>query len=193
MTKTRQCPGCLITLLYQENLDHYQEAGIARYGVTSPECTAAFFEILSKEAQLYGYPPVHRLIVDAYAVQHPPHLEHQLLLKINNRFIDASIQSVNVHLIALYCAIERKIELTAISSVMNLILTNMTKNNAAFEQLEAPLDLGKIRAFDVRNALLEKSLTLEEYTKLGWEWAHAAWNTWSKEHDAIRKCYDKYS
>ena len=58
-------------------------------------CWAIYGEVLAKEYGEYGYPPVHGLTVDAYAAQHPGTPSRQ------------AIQSVAVHLIALYLVLER--------------------------------------------------------------------------------------
>ncbi len=56
------------------------------------------------------------------AAQHPPCIEHQKKFGIKQRFIDASIQSVFIHLIALYLALEKDIPLRDISKRMACIL-----------------------------------------------------------------------
>ena len=184
---TRQCPGCKTTSpLYDYPADN-------RYGVLSPECRATFDEILVKEGELFGYPEAHRLIVDAYWVQHPPHSKVQEELGISKRFVDASIQSIGIHLIALYLAIEKKIALKNIGSRMDHILNYINKHKLSFERLESPCDLGVIKALDVKNVINTKSLTLKEYTNLAWSWAESVWQAWSKQHKTVQNWYEKYS
>ena len=89
------CPGC--GAIFPEGAFPPQ-----RYGVASKECWQAFNTMLAKENMNFGYPEVHRLVVDAYAVQHPQNFELQKSLGISKRFVEASIQSIAVHLIALY-------------------------------------------------------------------------------------------
>lgn len=132
----RACPGCNVVLSFQD----YPADN--RYGVVSPECRAAFDTILALEGERYDYPPAHRLIIDSYGVQHPPHREVQQQLGISERFIKASIQSVAIHLIALYCALEKKMELRSIAAVMDHVLTSMARQGIVFEELQAPADLG---------------------------------------------------
>lgn len=180
----RQCPGCKTE--YQ-----YQEGPIDRYGVMSPECLNTLNELLLKEGEYFGYPPAHRLIIDSNAVQHPPNIELQLTLGINQRFIDASNQSVFIHLIALYIALEKKVEPQNISKIMDKILSK----GVSFEKLEtikAPKDLGTIKIVDIRKQL-ENQITLPEYTNLAWDWARAAWNAWQSYHPIIKEWYEKYS
>lgn len=190
--KTRICPGCKTIFPYQEELNHYSESGIARYGVATPECAATFFEILTLEGERYGYPPAHRLIIDAYALQHPPYKEVQQLLGISPRLIDASIQSISIHLLALYCAIEKKMPLETIAAEMNQILTQSNKHKVTFDLLSPPSGIGVLKAIDVHALMSKKLLTLEEYTQLAWDWAHTVWRAWAHEHDTICTLYEKY-
>lgn len=185
ISQTRQCPGCKVILPY----DDYPASD--RYGILSPECRKSFDEILVKESEYFGYPPVHRLIVDAYALQHPPCLQRQSALNISKRFIDASIQSIGIHLLALYCAFEQKKELRSIASVMGHILANMAARNEVFENLQSPLNVGEIKVIDVRKAM-EALVTLEEYNKVAWDWAHSVWLAWAEHHDKVRQWYQQY-
>lgn len=189
----RQCHGCKSLFPFQESLEHYQFAGIGKYGIATPECLAAYFDILAKENELYGYPPAHRLIVDAYSVQHPRIEEWQKKFNIELRLVRASIQSVPVHLIALYCAIEKQMDLRSIAKVMDAILTNMSKHDIQFNELKSPTELGFIKVGDVKEAFFAKECTLDEYTKLADNWARAAWDAWQEHHATIRHWYEKYS
>lgn len=187
-TSYSKCPGCKTIL---PTSDYPADN---RYGILSPECRHAFDEILVKEAELFGYSVVHRLIIDAYGVQHPPHIEVQEALHISQRFIYASIQSVAIHLIALYLAIEKKRALQEISKDMDRILTFMSQRKIVFEKLEPPIDLGKIRAIDVRNALYTGAeISLDEYERLAWHWAYSAWSVWVPQHALVKQWYEKYA
>lgn len=185
-----QCYGCKAVFPIQNGLD--QCAGIGRYGVAIPECLAAFYDIIARECELFGYPPAHRLIIDAYAVQHPRRAEWQKKLNIEPRLIQASIQSIGIHLIALYCAIELKMELSSIAKVMNSILANMGENKFEFSDLTAPEELGSIKVADVRAAFFAKECSIEEYTQLARQWAQVAWDAWKDHHDLIRTLHKKY-
>ena len=187
------CPGCKIVLPYKEELQHYQTVGIARYGVVSPECSFIFLEVLNNERELFGYPPAHRLIVDAYAVQHPPHAEIQTKLKIDKRLVDASIQSISIHLLALHCSMVKKMELRSIAKIMDTILSNMARDKAPFELLTPPENLGDIKVIDIETQMLEKNLDLNDYTALAYSWAESSWMAWKAHHETIKKLYDKYA
>ncbi|HED04410.1 MAG TPA: hypothetical protein ENI60_06555, partial [Candidatus Fraserbacteria bacterium] len=67
---------------------------VHRYMESSPGCWAAFGEVLAREYSDPIYFGVHRLTVDAYAVQHPGSPSRQ------------SIRSVGVHLIRLCLFLE---------------------------------------------------------------------------------------
>lgn len=188
-----QCPGCKAIFPIQDELAHYQFAGIGKYGIAAPECLAAYFDVLAKENELFGYPPAHRLMVDAYSVQHPRVVEYQKSLNIEPRLVRASIQSIVMHLLALYLAIEKKVPLLQIASEMDKILTGMNAQGVEFEELISPDDLGHIKAVDVKKLFFSKPYTLDEYTQLAWDWAHTTWNAWAKHHDKVRTWYKKYA
>ena len=188
MTKSNnlsECPGCHIIL---QATDYPADN---RYGIASASCRKLFDEIIVKEGELYGYPPAHRLIVDAYGVQHPPRLNVQTELGISKRLVDASVQSVAIHLIALYAALEKNVPLLEISDIMRRVLSHMNPKKLSFPELLPPENLGKVRVDDVHKEVM-KNLTLDEYTKLALSWAQCAWDAWSQEHNQIRYWYNEY-
>jgi hypothetical protein len=63
---------------------------------SSPGCWKAFGELQADEASRFGYPPVHRVIVDAYMAQHP-----------GDGGDRRDRQSVFVHLVGLCAVLER--------------------------------------------------------------------------------------
>ncbi len=67
-----------------------------KYMGGSSGCWATFNEIIAREFQDAGYYPAHRMTVDAYAAQHPG--------DATNR---RAVQSVNIHMAALYLTIEK--------------------------------------------------------------------------------------
>ena len=172
----RQCPGCKAFFPKKEGPPH-------RYGVSSSECWAAFTELLAYEGMHYGYPDIHRLVVDAYAVQHPQNTALQVELGISQRLIAASIKSVAIHLIALYLALVKKVELKRINRMMNHILTS----GAIFDPLDPPSQLGSITVIDIAQAS-----NFEEYTQWAWKWVQSAWNAWTPHHEIVQSWYEKY-
>lgn len=179
-----QCFGC--KAFFNKSDESMVRYGVGRYGVCIAECNNVFInELLGYEQLSFGYPDVHRLVVDAYAVQHPQNPEMQKQLGIEPRFIAASIQSVTVHLIALYCAIELKMPLKQISKVMGNILNTGVKfeNNP----LTPPAQLG-----DITIANFSSDFTFEQYQDFAWRWARCVWNAWKKDHQKIKILYEKY-
>lgn len=183
---TVECPGC------KSILPATDYPADNRYGVSSAACRQAFDEIITQEGAQFEYPAGHRLIVDAYWAQHPPRHAIQQELGIGERFIAASIQSISIHLIALYLAIEKKVALNDVALHMNRVLAQMRKQGAIFKQLTPPDDLGSLCAAEVRD-MMREPLTLDAYEKIAWKWGNAVWDVWKEHHTAIRSLYDMYS
>jgi hypothetical protein len=192
MLKIHQCYGCKGEFPIQEELAYHQFAGIGRYGVAIPECLATLYDIIAKENELFGYPPAHRLIIDAYAAQHPRHPEVQQAFAIEQRLIKASVQSITVHLIGLYCAIELKIELPKIAQVMGAMLAQMKQQSFEFYDLQAPADLGSVKVMDVKSRLFAHACSSDEYLQLAMHWAKTVWDAWKEQHATIGKLYTIY-
>lgn len=170
MSEAIKCPGCGAMFKESDNSFH-------RYGVSSSGCWQAFNELLAHERNLWGYPDVHRLVVDAYSVQHPQNFVLQRSLNISQRFIDASVQSVAVHLIALYFALVEKKKLKEISKFMDQIL----KNGAIFETLSPPENLGKLTIADA-----PYTHDIDGYRDFAWSWAQETWSAWSQYHEQVK-------
>ncbi len=172
------CPGCKASFTQEKELP------LHKYGVMAPECWAAFNTLLGYEADNFGYPEEHRLTVDAYGVQHPQNLELQKQLGIKERLIQASVQSVGRHLIGLYCALEKKMDLLSISKVMGQVI----KSGQELELLEPQESMG-----DITIANFSPDFSREEYSQFAWAWAQSAWNAWAHKHDLVRSWMEKYA
>jgi Family of unknown function (DUF5946) len=85
MSMTR-CPGC------NEPVPDI-EGPVHAYVPSAPGCWRVFGEVQADESLRFGYPPEHRLVVDAYMAQHP-----------GDGRARRDRQSVFVHLVAL-CAV----------------------------------------------------------------------------------------
>lgn len=168
--KLEKCPGCGAEFPVSETSFH-------RYGVASSGCWQAFNELLAHERMMWGYPDVHRLMVDSYSVQHPQNLDLQRKLGISQRFIDASIQSMAVHLVGLHFALVEKRKLNEISKLMSQII----QKHAPFEILDRPDNLGEIT---IKDAPLTENIN--EYRDFAWKWAEIAWSSWSKYHEQVK-------
>lgn len=179
--KSTMCPGCKLVLPAQQDLQYLQASGFGRYGVASSECLALFNIVLAKELE-YGNSGNSGIVIHPYAVQHPPHVEHQLSLGIDERLRAASRQSVVIHLLALYAMIEKK--------VSNDVIDRALSGGTRFEdiQLTPPDNLGAMRVIDVARATNK-----QEFNQLAQDWIQAAWAAWSKYHERVHEWYKKYS
>lgn len=137
-----------------------------KYVLASSGCWALYGEILARDYSEYNYPPVHRLVVDAYAVQHPGKPMRQ------------AIQSVAVHQIGLYLSLEKGMGAQDVTRA----ISHATKFSDRFVWLDPPLSMGLLTVAQVAN-----TSSLEEYDRLGRDWATSAWQAWSAHHAQIRK------
>ncbi len=141
------------------------EGPVHRYMSSSPGCWAAFGEVLAREYSDKTYFEVHRLSVDAYAVQHPGSPSRQ------------TIQSIGVHLIRLCLFLEHDL----CPERANEAMLKASKNKSTFIWLEPPLSLGTITVGDVM-----KTNSVEEHKSVVREWAKDAWGAWSFHYQQVR-------
>lgn len=153
------CIGCGAALPETEGPTH-------RYMESSPGCWAAFGEVLAREYSDPSYSEVHRLTVDAYAVQHPGHPSPQ------------SIRSVGYHLVRLCLLLECGLAMPRANEAMLTI----TETKDQFVWLAPPPSLGEVTVADVRAAK-----TAEAHKRAVRAWAHSAWSAWSPHHSTIHK------
>jgi hypothetical protein len=124
----------------------------------SPGCWKIYCDILAKEYGEWRYPPIHRLTVDAYTVQHPGRQTLQ------------TAQSVTVHLISMYLVLERGYDFQQATEVMGRVIKEHKKD---FVWLNPPDNRGDITVLDV-----SKARDLEEHTGMVKQWALSAWHAW---------------
>ena len=155
----KECAGCLGLFPDISGPTH-------RYMESTAGCWAAFGEVLAREYSDPGYFEVHRLSVDAYAVQHPGHPSRQ------------SIQSVGVHLVRLCLFFEHG--LTAEKANEAMLAAAKAKHN--FLWLEPPSSIGAITVADVA-----QTQTREDHNQIVRNWALSAWQAWAAHHDTVRK------
>lgn len=133
---------------------------------SSPGCWAAFGQVLAREYSDATYFDVHRLSVDAYAVQHPGTPSRQ------------TIGSIGVHLIRLCLFHEH--DLTPEHA--NAAMLKASKNKGSFVWLEPPASLGAITVADV-----VKAKNVEEHKSIVRHWAEAGWAAWSSHHQQVHE------
>ncbi|HHG88869.1 MAG TPA: hypothetical protein ENJ90_00130 [Devosia sp.] len=141
------------------------EGPVHRYMSSSQGCWAAFGKVLAREYSEPELLEIHRLSVDAYAVQHPGEPSPQ------------TIGSIGVHLIRL--CLFHEYDLTPEHA--NDAMLKVSKNKGSFVWLEPPGSLGPITVGDV-----VKSNSVEEHKSAVREWAKGAWEAWSPHHRQIR-------
>lgn len=136
------------------------------YLESSPSCWSASSEVLARE---YGdrrlFESVHRLTVDAYAIQHPGHPSPQC------------IQSVAGHLISL-CAV---LENGSSNEWATKVIGEAVRIKGRFTWLVPPQSMGPLTVADVW-----KATDSVEHEKLVRDWAASAWAAWSPHHPAVR-------
>lgn len=138
---------------------------VHRYMSSSPGCWAVYGEVLSREYSDLGYFAVHRLTVDAYAVQHPGGDDRQ------------SIQSVGLHLVRLCAMLEHGLQPEHADAAMR----RATRIKHTFHRLTAPPSLGALTAADVAEAG-----SPEAHRELVRAWAESAWQAWAPHHETVR-------
>ena len=116
------------------------------------------------------YFEVHRLTVDAYAIQHPGSTDRQ------------SIQSVGAHLVRLCLFLEHGLTAEGANDAM----LEAGKNKRSFIFLDPPKSFGSITAADVNPAG-----SAEEHKVIVRDWAQNAWEAWSMHHDIVREWLPK--
>jgi hypothetical protein len=153
------CPGCGL------EMPRHAEASYGGYFNASTECWEIFTEVIGKEFSNPAlFEQVHRLTVDAYAVQHA-----------GGNHPD---KSVMVHLAGLFLVLERGLRCTAVTPLLGRLANGVR----VWPRLPQPTAAPKLTIFDV--ALAE---SVENHAKVAQSWAESVWRTWSPHHREIRE------
>lgn len=136
-----------------------------RYMESSPGCWACYGEVLAREYADLQYHRVHRLTVDAYALQHPGQPALQTL------------RSVALHGISLCAILEEGVSLGQATRVIQ----KAAQHKERFVWLPPPASMGTYTIADVHEAR-----TPDEHADLVWQWATSAWSAWSEHHAMFR-------
>lgn len=151
------CPGC--GALFQDI-----DGPVHRYMESSAGCWAAYGEVLAREYTDPRYAHIHRLTVDAYAVQHPGRPSPQ------------SIQSVAVHLISLCLILEYDVDMHRATEAIGVAIQAKGK----YRWLPPPVGTYTQTVADV-----QKARTVQEHHDLVHAWAKCVWSFWSEHHATI--------
>jgi hypothetical protein len=138
-----------------------------RYLGASPGCWALYGEILARDYGEFQYPPVHRLSVDAYCVQHPGVDSPQ------------TRQSACVHLMSLCLVFERGMTPERTTKALRYF------THRPYPWLEPLTIKGAVTVLDVVGAT-----ELAEHTRRIEGWARSAWEAWAVHHATIRGWLD---
>ena len=137
-----------------------------KYVPSSPGCWRIFGEVQADEALRFGYPPAHRLVVDAYMAQHPGDGSDR-----------RDRQSVFVHLVGL-CAV---LELNIPDSHATNVLRRLLRDHDDFPALQRRSGPGKLTILHLVGAK-----DLHDYDHRARAWAHSVWESWAEQHTLIR-------
>jgi hypothetical protein len=151
-------PGCDLELLEEDGPTH-------AYLGASAACWRIYGEVLAREYEDLNYWRAHQYTAHAYAAQHPGKPNPQ------------TIQSINVHLVALYLLLEKELEPHQVAKPM----AQLAKIKAQLEWLEPPDSRGELTIREV-HAAQESAQHLD----LTQRWAKSVWQAWKHQHTAIR-------
>lgn len=157
--KLEACPGCGASFPPRDGPVH-------AYMLSSPACWAAYGEVLAREYSDPALLGIHRLSVDAYAVQHP------------GRESRKSIQSVGVHSLLLCLALEHELD----PEQANEAILAIGEIKHRFTWLDPPSSLGELTVEHVLAAS-----TADEHVARVRAWARSAWMAWTPHHAQIRQ------
>ena len=151
------CPGCGGRFADVDGPIH-------RYMTSSPGCWAAYGVVLAREYETPALMPIHRLSVDAYAVQHPGDGSR------------AAIQSVGLHLARL---------MVQLATPQPPAETNAAMLSFAARKATLPL-LAPPPLFPFTVASVVDAMDPAGHAAAVRRWAQSAWDAWSAHHAFIR-------
>jgi len=158
-----RCPGCNAHVPDIEGPVH-------KYVPSAPGCWRIFGEVQADESLRFGYPPEHRIVVDAYMCQHP-----------GDGHDRRDRQSVFVHLVALGALLERSMP----PDTVTRLLGPFVRTRSDFPALARPADPGSVTVLRMVGAA-----DLDDYGIRAREWATSVWNSWAQHHELIRAAMD---
>jgi hypothetical protein len=136
-----------------------------QYVLSSPGCWKAYGHVLAREYQNRNYWPLHRMTVDAYAVQH--------------RGVDTpqARNSVAIHLSRLCVMLQAGWPMEKANAAM----VEITARKMRYPWLVPPENRGALTIRHVLNAR-----TPAEHLAAVDAWAHSTWDAWAEHHEAVR-------
>ncbi len=153
------CTGCGAVFPQMDGPTH-------PYMMSSPRCWAYYGEVLAREYSNLAYYAVHRLTVDAYALQHPGTPSPQAL------------RSVALHGITLCAIFEHNVPL----SDAGRVIQGAARDKSVYRWLPPPTSMGALTIADVWTAR-----DAQEHGHLVWAWAKSAWHAWADHHPTFQR------
>ena len=158
LSANEACPGCGGRFSPRSGPVH-------RYMTSSPACWAAFGAVLASEYADPRLLSVHRLSVDAYAVQHPGGGSRQ------------AIQSVGLHLARLHVQLEKQLSPEA----ANAFMLRAGRRKSDLPKLDRP------SGFSVTVAQIAPIAGSVDHEPMVRRWAQSAWDDWAHAHEFVRQ------
>jgi len=154
------CPECFADIDVIDGATH-------AYLPAPAGCWLKFNEVLTKEFSHSEYWKAHRLTVDAYCAQHASGNDRR------------QIQSVAIHLVALYLNFEKHHSNQQIAQSMDVLIK---WHKGQFPKLDKPSFAGQLNV-----SSLSTASTADEHYSLSLNWAQSVWQAWDHEHETIAK------
>ena len=138
---------------------------VHKYVPSAPGCWQTFGQVQADESLRFGYPPAHRLVVDAYMAQHP-----------GDGGDRRDRQSVFVHLAGLCAVLELHIEPHRVTDLLSRVL----RARPDFPVLSRQHGPGELTVLHLLGAN-----DLDDYHQRAGAWASVVWATWEPHHALI--------
>lgn len=152
------CPGCGSRLPTVDGPTH-------AYMTSSPACWAAFGEVMAREFQNPDLLPIHRLSVDAWAIQHPGDGSRR------------AIQSVGLHLARLMTQLDEGLE----GEAANARMLSFAARKSELPELTPP------SRWSMTVAEVAPALDPGEHAAAVRAWAEAVWDDMAHHQQFIRR------
>ena len=121
----------------------------------------------ANEAQRFGYPPAHRVVIHAYMAQHPGDGSDR-----------RDRQSVFVHLVGLCAMLEHSLPHPYATRLLGQVIR---RRHGEFPILLRTYGPGSLTVLHMVGAA-----DRDDYESRAREWAAAVWDSWGAQHELIR-------
>jgi Family of unknown function (DUF5946) len=139
---------------------------VHKYGPSAPGCWQLFGQLQADEALRFGYPPTHRVVVDAYMAQHPGDSHDR-----------RDRQSVFVHLVGLYAVLELNSQPAQATNALRRVLQRR-HDFPALTRDDGPGELTIVHLVGARD--------LADYDHRALNWGRGVWRAWAPHYAVIR-------